>query len=98
MKRQVRLGVFETNSSMTHALTICTEEEYRRWQDGELLYGKWEHDFKTSEEVELLDKWEKEEYVSSEEYEDDYNFEHYEEHFTTPHGDNMVAFGYYGHD
>lgn len=62
------------------------------------MYGKWEYDFKTSEEVELLDKWEKEEYVSSKEYKDDYNFEYYEKHFTTPHGDNMVAFDYYGHD
>ena len=99
MKRQIRSHVFETNSSMTHALTICTEEEYERWQNGEVLYGKWEHDFKTLEEVEGLDdEWEREEYVSSEEYDDDYDFEHYEKHFTTPSGDKMVVFGYYGHD
>ena len=98
MKRQIRCGVFETNSSMTHALTICTEEEYRKWEDGELLYGKWENDFKTPEEVKTLDRWEQEEYVSLEEYDDDYDFEHYEEHFTTPSGDSMVVFGYYGHD
>ena len=28
MKRKIRRGVFETNSSSTHSLTICTEEEF----------------------------------------------------------------------
>lgn len=98
MKRQVRFGVFETNSSMTHSLTICTKEEFEKWQNGEILYGRWNEDFKTPEEVKTLDEWEQGEYVSSEEYDDDDYFEHYEEHFTTPSGDEMVAFGYYGHD
>lgn len=26
--KQVRRGVFETNSSSTHSITICTEDEY----------------------------------------------------------------------
>lgn len=98
MKRQIRSGVFETNSSMTHALTICTEEEFEKWKNGEILYGRWEHDFKTPKEVNILNEWEQEEYVSLEDYSDDCDFEHYEEHFITPSGDNMVAFGYYGHD
>jgi hypothetical protein len=38
MKRQVRLGVFETNSSMTHALTMCSDSEYSKWQNGEVYW------------------------------------------------------------
>ena len=28
MKQSIRYGVFETNSSSTHTLCICTEKEY----------------------------------------------------------------------
>ena len=35
--KQVRSGVFETNSSSTHSLTICTEEEFEKWQHEEML-------------------------------------------------------------
>lgn len=35
--RQVRSGVFETNSSSTHSLVICTEEEFEKWKRGEML-------------------------------------------------------------
>lgn len=38
MKRQIRLGVYETNSSSTHSLTICSEEEFEQWKNGELLF------------------------------------------------------------
>lgn len=37
MKRQIRRGVFETNSSSTHSLTIVDEKDYDRWCDGEVL-------------------------------------------------------------
>ena len=43
MKRQIRRGVFETNSSSTHSLTMCSEEEFEAWKRGEVLfqaYGK----------------------------------------------------------
>jgi len=36
--RQIRHGVFETNSSSTHSLTICTEEEFEKWTHGELMF------------------------------------------------------------
>lgn len=29
--RQIRRNVFETNSSSTHSLTICSKSEYERW-------------------------------------------------------------------
>lgn len=47
MKRQIRYGVFETNSSSTHSLTMMMKKDYERWQKEKLylftgyLYG-WE--------------------------------------------------------
>lgn len=34
---QIRRNVFETNSSSTHSITICTSDEYQKWADGEML-------------------------------------------------------------
>lgn len=36
MKRQIRYGVFETNSSSTHSLTMCTRNEFDEWRAGSL--------------------------------------------------------------
>lgn len=41
MKRQVRRGVFETNSSSTHSLTMCSEEEFEAWKRGEVLFQEY---------------------------------------------------------
>jgi hypothetical protein len=35
--KQIRFGVFETNSSSTHSLTICTSEEWEQFLDGKLV-------------------------------------------------------------
>lgn len=35
--KQIRIGTFETNSSSTHSLVVCTEEEYNKWLKGEIL-------------------------------------------------------------
>ena len=48
MKRQVRRGVFETNSSSTHSLTMMMKNDYDRWHTEQLYlyeggYG-WEFD------------------------------------------------------
>ena len=40
MKRQIRRGVFETNSSSTHSLTMCLKSDYDRWTNGEVLLFK----------------------------------------------------------
>ena len=39
---QIRQGVFETNSSSTHALAICTQEEWDKLKSGEYLVNEWE--------------------------------------------------------
>lgn len=41
MKRQVRIGVFETNSSMTHAIAMCTDSDYQRWANGEVYWNRY---------------------------------------------------------
>lgn len=43
--RQVRRMTFETNSSSTHSITICSEETYNKWCDGKVLFGDWNQDF-----------------------------------------------------
>lgn len=45
MKRQIRYGVFETNSSSSHSLTMCSEEEFEKWQNGEVLFDEWNENF-----------------------------------------------------
>ena len=34
--RQVRMNVFETNSSSTHSIAIIPEDLYKQWRDGEV--------------------------------------------------------------
>ena len=43
--KQIRCNVFETNSSSTHTLAICTEDEYKKWQEGKMLFNKWNETF-----------------------------------------------------
>ena len=132
MKRQIRRGVFETNSSSVHSLTMCMESDYNRW-DKEKLYlftgsgysypddNKPEtNHFYTRNEAIAFQKtckyqredidWTDEQTVNeilhdNEWYDYDYywnyyveEFETFEDSMTTPSGDNVVVFGYYGHD
>ena len=39
MKISVRRGVFETNSSSTHSLTVCTQDEFSKWRNGDIFYN-----------------------------------------------------------
>ena len=34
----IRNGVFETNSSSTHSITMCMKSDYEKWKNGELYY------------------------------------------------------------
>lgn len=103
--RQVRRSVFETNSSSTHSITICTKEDFERFQRGELIYDSY------VDELVHPDKemWREspKRFFSHDEFfntwEDDarswrWSFETYTKTFTTPAGEDMVAFGEYGHD
>lgn len=117
MKKQIRRGVFETNSSSVHSLTMCSSEEYQKWENGEVLFWKWDDKFGTREDIiEALKcqswladvNWDDEEEVNNvfsdegictcEEFFENEWFETFKQRHTTPNGDEVVAFGYYGHD
>lgn len=46
---QIRKNVFETNSSMTHSLVLCSKEQYDKWGD-ELLFHPYKEQFVNIEE------------------------------------------------
>lgn len=53
--KQIRRNVFETNSSSTHSITMCSKDEYNRWEKGELYLYRWGDKFKTRDElIEML--------------------------------------------
>lgn len=117
---QTRFGTFETNSSSTHSITICTEEEYDTWRcTDDLLLNEGYHmsgkTFITKQEALNFIRSKNcgpEDYDSEEDCFADWGFyttskwddktsyfeEEYEEHYTSPSGDKIMAFGYYGHD
>lgn len=146
---QVRQGVFETNSSSTHPLTVYSKDDFDKWKKGEVLWldRDWQKldtdkNFVTPEELEeLAEKYNEEqqkridsgdkfahtvdiEKVLNEQrdydsYYDSYwdtersaleaytmddwyarngDLETYSRSFTSPSGDEMVAFGAFGYD
>ena len=123
MKRQIRHGVFETNSSSVHSLTMCSGEEYEKWEKGEVLYWGERDKFDTKENIINALKtatwysgglmyddvnWDNEDEVEDVFYDEGIKtcekffendwFETFEQSYTTPSGEKIVAFGYYGHD
>ena len=132
--KQIRHGVFETNSSSTHSITMCTKAEYDAWISGEAYYTEdpWmladkysgkdfltkdevidaivnaKHNYGctyTREELETMSEDEFEETIeeyevcSYREYWDRYNYLNgYHSTYTTPAGEEIVAFGRYGYD
>lgn len=101
MKRQVRRGVFETNSSSVHSITMCTKSEYDKWKNGELVWNRWEDELVpiTPEIQTSLDEDEREYYTYDQFGDCDYiYYETFEKSYKTPGGEEVVAFGYYGND
>ena len=95
MKKTIRFGVWETNSSSVHSFCICTEDEYEKWEKGELFYDALDEEFTDKE----LNRWDEDNYKYDQWFDDKGEwFDVYDHHFITPSGDQMVIFGYYGHD
>lgn len=95
----IRRNVFETNSSSTHSLCICTQEEYDKWKNKEAIFDTWNEKIISAEDyLKLKDEYVKEDCRTYDEYYYDTYLEWYEQKFTTPSGDRMVAFGKYGYD
>lgn len=101
MKRQVRRGVFETNSSSVHSITMCTGSDYDKWKKGELVWNRWGDELVpiTPEIQASLDE-DAREYYTYEQFGDYDYIEHetFEESYKTPSGEEVIAFGYYGND
>ena len=107
---QIRRNVFETNSSSTHSLTICSKDEYQDWVDGKCYWSRWNEKFVSKEEVEegfnknkgryndFDDYLYEEGLYTFDSYENDIEMETYEEHYQTKSGDKIIVFGYYGYD
>lgn len=125
---QMRCGVFETNSSSTHSISMCMESDYDAWVRGEVYFndsGNWssysiykDKDFVTKEQViniltnnkypptkdlnslynkELEEVFSEHRFYTYDNF-DEGDLEWFEEKFTTPNGDVVVAFGQYGYD
>ena len=79
MKTQIRRGVFETNSSSTHTLSITTTTNWDKFKKGELLMEGYPYDISfvdvnsvNKEQVFTLDKY------NDEDYFDDYDYMTYD--------------------
>lgn len=88
----IRYGVFETNSSSTHCMVMCTKKEYEDLKNGlkSIYYNSQTYGYYVGEngEGETL-----KDFLGSSD-----NFEEFEQYFTTASGEEIVAFGYYGED
>ena len=93
MKIQIRRGLFETNSSSVHSITIVPESEIDKWRKGELFYSYDDEKLIPISEIENYDP----DCVSNfEDFGDEYEI--FFENYTSPSGDKIVAFGYYGYN
>ena len=102
--KTIRIGTFETNSSSTHTLVMLSKAEYDKFVKGELFYDEWYSKLVTKAEIEEIAKekdYSIEEYIQDnvktyEEFGD--GKETFEQEYTTPNGETVVAFGYFGYD
>lgn len=92
---QIRRGLFETNSSSVHSLTFCTDDEYSKWKNGELLYNKWKKKFV---EPSKATEYNEEDLYSFGQFWNSIEnyYEVFAQEYTTPGGETVVAFGFYG--
>lgn len=96
MKRTIRLGMFETNSSNTHSMIICSEEEYAKLENEELFIERWGESITDKKPVEDEDGYS--EYQTLEEWlEDDY-LEVDTNEYTTKSGEKIILMCKYGRD
>lgn len=128
---QIRYNIFETNSSSTHAMIMCSDEDYKKLISGEYMISGYEYPNREYNSFvarkEVYDWFWNEYYPQNRDYlESDYGiidssydietilaeegiaytfenfggerYEQFDDEFTTPHGEIVHAFGYYGND
>ena len=99
--RQIRRNVFETNSSSTHSITMCMRSEFDKWVNGELVWDRWNRELvPITPEIKISMENDEREYLTYDQFHDwEYvDYETYTNNYTTPNGDKVVAFGYYGYN
>lgn len=102
--KQVRQSVFETNSSSVHSLTMCSGQQMQDWKDGKLFYKEYGREDWIPATLELLamdpeDRVDDGIYTYDEfwdKVDDSWEYEGFEDSYTTPNGEKVFAFGYYG--
>jgi len=67
--RTIRRGVFETNSSSTHSITMCSKEDYDKWEKGEVFLDRnWRAEKKFISREEAIQKLKDSEYYKDLDY------------------------------
>lgn len=110
----IRRKTFETNSSSTHSITLCSAEDYAAWKEGKMYMHRWNDKLYTEEQVRAkyqeapengkalyysFDEWlDHSDFYTYDRYWDSIDMETFEERYTTKSGDTVIAFGYYGYD
>lgn len=110
----IRNGLFETNSSSVHSLTMTSGANYDKWADGDVVYDENENEFITLDEAkaryrilegaysdndELADLLSEKYVYTFETYATAHEYyENFSDSYITENGERVVAFGYYGHD
>ncbi len=99
---QIRRGTFETNSSSTHSLVMCSGQEWDKFMKGELVFDADSDTF--IPEIMIDDDYDEEDdgkryYTYKEMFEDgDFDYETITEEYTTKSGDKVVGISYYGYN
>ena len=94
--KQIRHSVFETNSSSTHSITICSAEEFEKFKSGDLVYDDYKDVFVDSSTVDVDSDTDR--YQTFDNYFDNDYLETYTSRYTSKSGDEIVVFGKYGND
>ena len=94
---QVRNNIFETNSSSVHSITLCPEDEFKKWKNGELLFDRYNDKLISLKEAEGLKeemRIDRRKYYgdSEDEYEDRGRFLTYNQFFDWQGDDNYMDY------
>lgn len=91
---QIRNSIFETNSSSTHSITICTKEEFAKFKSGELVWIKYENCLLPKDQI--ADEYDEYDCSTYDKWGTD--LKKFKTEYTTKGGETIIAFGEYGED
>ena len=52
----IRMGLFETNSSSTHSLVVMTKKQYNEWNNGGIFFKIQDEKFHKPEDIKFISK------------------------------------------